>query len=83
LVCNREPVFFLGKLGRGRVAAIYEPGVEIPSDYSGVLFIQYDSQAVWQFRAAQEIKAAIEIKAGGIKVDLNRKHLRSSFASQF
>ena len=58
--------FFIGKLGRARVAAIYQEGVEIPSDYKGVLFIPFDPSGVWQYQAAKEMKAA------GIKVDLNR-----------
>ena len=57
--------FFVGRLGRERVAAIYESGVEIPSDYSGVLFIPFDSGGIWQYQAAKEMKAA------GLKVDLN------------
>ncbi len=31
--------FFLGKLGRDKVCVIYEEGVEIPSDYDGVVYI--------------------------------------------
>jgi predicted nucleotide-binding protein len=58
--------YFIGRLGRNRVAAIYEAGVEIPSDYGGVLFIQYDSQGVWQYQAAKEMRAA------GVKLDMNR-----------
>lgn len=58
--------YFIGRLGRDRVAAIYEAGVEIPSDYSGVLFIQYDSQGVWQYQAAREMRAV------GVRVDMNR-----------
>jgi predicted nucleotide-binding protein len=30
--------FFIGKLGRDRVCALYEEGVEVPSDYQGVVF---------------------------------------------
>jgi predicted nucleotide-binding protein len=57
--------YFLAQLGRRRVAAIFEDGVEIPSDYKGVLFIPYDSAGRWEFDAAKEMKA------GGVKVDLN------------
>ncbi|MBE7156906.1 MAG: nucleotide-binding protein [Rhodospirillales bacterium] len=57
--------FFVGRLGRDRVAAIYESGVEIPSDYSGVLFIPFDAGGIWQYQAAKEMKAV------GLKVDLN------------
>jgi predicted nucleotide-binding protein len=31
--------YFLGKLGRGRVCALYRHGVELPSDFSGVLIL--------------------------------------------
>jgi len=51
--------FFLGRLGRERVAAIYRPHerFELPSDYSGVLFIEYDSDGAWRFKLAKELKA--------------------------
>lgn len=58
--------FFLGRLGRDRVAAIYDSGVEMPSDYSGVLFLPYDDTGLWKFSLAKEIKSA------GISLDLNR-----------
>jgi predicted nucleotide-binding protein len=58
--------YFLGKLGRKRVCALYQKDVEIPSDYEGVLFIPIDPGGAWQLQLAREIKAA------GIDVDLNR-----------
>jgi predicted nucleotide-binding protein len=58
--------YFLGKLGRARVCAIYEGDVEIPSDIHGVLYIPYDAGGGWRLRLATEIKAA------GIDVDLNQ-----------
>ena len=58
--------FFLGKLGRRRVCALYKQDVEIPSDYKGVLFIPMDAGNGWQLSLAKEIKAA------GIKLDLNK-----------
>jgi predicted nucleotide-binding protein len=57
--------YFIGRIGREKVAAIYEEGVEIPSDYRGVIFIPYDNAGAWQVRAVKEMRAA------GIKVDLN------------
>ena len=57
---------FLAKLGRSRVAILYEPGVEMPSDYSGVLFKPLDVAGAWRWELAKEIKAA------GIPVDLNK-----------
>lgn len=51
--------FFLGRLGRERVAAIFRPHerFELPSDYSGVLFIEYDNEGAWRFKLAKELKA--------------------------
>ena len=50
--------FFLGKLGRSNVCALYEEGVEIPSDYKGVLFVKLDAGGAWQMSLAREMKAA-------------------------
>src|SRR5690606_27311117 len=50
--------YFLGKLGRERVCAIYDPGVEIPSDYDGVLWLEHDRNGAWKTLLAKEIKAA-------------------------
>lgn len=58
--------YFLGKLGRSRVCALREEGVEIPSDLAGVLYVPFDAAGAWRLRLASEIKAA------GIEVDLNR-----------
>lgn len=51
--------FFLGRLGRARVAAIFRPhaNFEMPSDYSGVLFIEYDQDGAWRYKLAKELKA--------------------------
>jgi len=58
--------FFLGLLGRDKVCALYEEGVEIPSDYSGVIFVKIDNGYAWQYQVAKELKAA------GISIDMNR-----------
>lgn len=58
--------FFLGSLERGRVCVLYRHGVEIPSDYSGVLFVPFDDAGAWRFLLAKEMKAA------GLNVDLNK-----------
>ena len=50
--------FFLGKLGRQRVCVLYNHGVEIPSDYKGVLYVEFDESDIWQKKLAEEIKAA-------------------------
>jgi predicted nucleotide-binding protein len=58
--------FFLGKLGRKRVCALYQEGVDIPSDYSGVLFIPLDRSGAWHLTLARELKAA------GLEIDMNK-----------
>jgi predicted nucleotide-binding protein len=56
--------FFLAQLGRGKVCALYSPGVEIPSDYKGVGYVELDAKGAWRSELAREIQAA------GIKVKL-------------
>lgn len=58
--------FFIGKLGRDRVCALYEDGVEVPSDYQGVVFIPLDTRMAWRLELAKEMKVA------GLPVDLNK-----------
>jgi len=58
--------FFVGQLGRNRVCALHKEEVEIPSDYTGVLYIPMDESGGWQLKLAKEIKAS------GIPVDLNK-----------
>lgn len=59
--------FFLGKLGRNRVAALHTgEDIELPTDYSGVLFIPVDSAGRWQFDLVKELKGC------GIEVDANK-----------
>ncbi len=47
--------FFMGKLGRNNVVCLYKSGTEIPSDYSGVLFIPYDVNGSWKLTLAREL----------------------------
>ena len=58
--------YFIGRLGRNRVCALYIDGVEIPSDYSGVLYTKLDASGGWRLDLAKELKAA------GLPVDMNR-----------
>ncbi len=58
--------YFLGRLGRRRVCALYTEGVEIPSDYSGVLYIKLETGGAWKLDLAKEMKVA------GLTMDLNR-----------
>jgi predicted nucleotide-binding protein len=52
--------FFLGKLGREKVLLLYEAvdNFEIPSDYDGVVYTQYDSGGAWKSELVRELKAA-------------------------
>ncbi len=58
--------YFMGKLGRNRVCALYKKGVELPSDIQGVTYLPMDSAGAWRMDLAKEIKNA------GIEVDLNK-----------
>ena len=58
--------YFLGKLGRSRVCALYQAGVEVPSDYQGVLFVELDRSERWRFDLVRELRVA------GFNVDANR-----------
>jgi predicted nucleotide-binding protein len=57
---------FVGKLGRRHVRVLYEAGVEMPSDYLGVLYIPLDAGGAWR------VKLVSEMKSAGLKVDANR-----------
>jgi predicted nucleotide-binding protein len=57
--------YFIGKIGRAKVVALYRPGVEIPSDYVGVTYIFFDKGGRWKNTLALEIKSA------GVGLDAN------------
>jgi predicted nucleotide-binding protein len=56
--------FFLGSLGRERVCPLYEPGVELPSDYDGVLWVELKSDMSWRDQLRRELEAAGILPAG-------------------
>jgi predicted nucleotide-binding protein len=56
--------YFMAKLGRRRVVALHESGVELPSDVSGVLYKSLTGN--WHTGLAQELKAA------NIEIDFSR-----------
>lgn len=58
--------FFVGRLGRDRVALLVEPGVEIFSDFHGVVHHELKQGGGWELGLAKELRAA------GLDVDLNR-----------
>jgi predicted nucleotide-binding protein len=57
--------YFIGTLGRNKVCALYVEGVEIPSDYNGVVYTKFDAGGAWRLEVAKELKAA------GMPVDMN------------
>lgn len=56
---------FIGLLGRDRVAALNDPEIEVPTDFSGVGYIPIAGES-WQMELARELKAA------GVAVSLDR-----------
>ena len=58
--------FFIGRLDRSRVVALHTSDVEIPSDYSGVIFVSFDKGGAWELAVAKEMRAA------GLNIDLNK-----------
>lgn len=60
-----EMGYFMGKLGREKVAVLMEKGVEEPGDIRGMLYIPFDAFGTWKNKLAGEIKFA------GHEVDLN------------
>ena len=57
--------YMVAKLGRDRVCALVKGGVEIPSDFDGVVYVTMDWNGAWKFELGRELKAA------AIAVDLN------------
>jgi predicted nucleotide-binding protein len=58
--------FFVGKLGRDRVCVLYKEGVEILSDYQGVIYQPMDEGGAWRLEVAKEMREA------ELHVDLNK-----------
>ncbi len=58
--------YFIGKLGRKRVCALYKEDVELPSDIYGVLYVPMDSAGTWRMMLAREMKQA------GLLIDMNK-----------
>jgi len=52
-----EMGYFIAKLGKQKVCAIIKGDIEIPSDYSGILRIEYGSED-WKNNLFKELRAA-------------------------
>jgi predicted nucleotide-binding protein len=57
--------FFVGKLGRNHVCALYRGPLELPSDYLGVGYVALDSNGGWRLQLAKELRSA------GFAIDMN------------
>lgn len=57
--------YFVGRLSRSKVCALYKGTVEMPSDFHGVIYLPMDEAGGWKLKVASELKQA------GIEVDLN------------
>ena len=57
--------YFVGKFGRDRVRALVKGNPEIPSDYSGVIYISLDDGDGWKMALVRELKNA------GFTIDAN------------
>ena len=55
--------YFIGKISRQKVCALFKSGVELPSDILGVVYVPADGD--WRLPLAREMKTA------GLLVDLN------------
>jgi predicted nucleotide-binding protein len=59
--------YFMGRLTRNRVCALYKGGVELPSDIQGVIYVEMDENGAWKTKLAQEfVQAKISININAI-----------------
>jgi predicted nucleotide-binding protein len=50
--------WFAARLGRRRVCALIADGVEMPSDFAGVVYIPLVDHSGWKAKLLQELKVA-------------------------
>lgn len=60
-----EHGYMCALLGRSRVCAVVEQGVEIPGDLSGIVYVPYDDKGKWRFDIVREMRAV------GLDADAN------------
>lgn len=61
-----EHGYLIAKLGRNNVCALVKGDLEVPSDISGMIYINFDDNNAWQISVAKELRNA------GYKVDMNK-----------
>lgn len=69
--------YFIAKLGRDHVCALVKGNVEFPSDYSGVVYVEYDGNGNWRTRLRREVESAKELTGSeelnsGVELTLQR-----------
>ena len=60
-----EPGYFIGRLTRSRVCALKRGNVEVPSDFGGVVYTEFDENGGWKTSLGKELEAA------GFQIDWN------------
>ncbi len=50
--------YFIGRLTRSHVCALYKGAVDLPSDLHGILYVPMDDGDGWKLKLAKEMKAA-------------------------
>ncbi len=59
--------YFMGRLGRHRVCALYKGGVQLPTDIQGVVYVELDSAGAWKTKLAQEfVQAKLPMDLSGV-----------------
>ncbi|MGE5253913.1 MAG: TIR domain-containing protein, partial [Planctomycetaceae bacterium] len=61
-----EVGFLMGRLDPIRVCALYEEGLDLPSEFKGSILIPYDEGGLWKLMVARALKMA------QVEVDLNK-----------
>jgi predicted nucleotide-binding protein len=61
-----EVGFLMGRLDPNRVCALYEEGLDLPSEFKGSILIPYDEGGLWKLMVARALKMA------EVEVDLNK-----------
>ena len=59
--------YFIGRLSRNRICALYKQGVAIPSDFGSIVYVELDEKGGWRTKLAQEfVHAGMSIEIEGL-----------------